>query len=65
MSSAEANVLAERIREEQSRWRIVAIRLVGHKSCSLALRDSRTDREVDVLSREEWLRLRSEHEAGS
>jgi hypothetical protein len=57
MSGPDAHALASEIQSEQRRWRVNAVRLVGIRTCCVVLRDSRTGREHEVLSRDDWHRL--------
>ena len=59
MSSAEARALAAEIEQEQDRWRIAAIRLVGTGVCCVVLVDRHGSEGHEIHGREDWERLRS------
>jgi hypothetical protein len=57
LSSHDAHELAQRIRTQQTRFRVNAIRLVRAGACCVVLVDSSTGLEHNVESREDWRRL--------
>jgi hypothetical protein len=57
LSSVDAHELAQRIRTEQSRFRVSAIRLLRAGACCVVLVDSSTGSEHQVESSGEWRRL--------
>jgi len=60
LSSHDARVLAERVAEDQHRYRVCAIRLLPSGSCGVIVLDSTTGREHLLEEPAQWQRLRAE-----
>jgi hypothetical protein len=57
LSSPEARALAAEVKEQNGRWRVGAIRLLGNRACCLVVLDSVTGKEHELRSLPDWQRL--------
>ncbi|MDX6532851.1 MAG: hypothetical protein QOJ13_1865 [Gaiellales bacterium] len=57
LSSSDARALAAEIKEQHTRWRVSAIRLLGNRACCLVIQDSVSGTEHQLGSAADWQRL--------
>jgi hypothetical protein len=57
LSSSDARALAAEIKEQHTRWRVAAIRLLGNRACCLVIQDSVSGQEHQLSSAADWQRL--------
>jgi hypothetical protein len=57
LSSSDARALAAEIKEQHTRWRVSAIRLLGNRACCLVIQDSVSGAEHQLGSAADWQRL--------